>query len=141
MVLTKAINFKVIWTNLKCDLNLGKKIFKKQSFFKNLRRKITFSKQKTIKSLMFVVEKTYPVNNPMFKIDIENTRTQGAKYVQSLSKLFLVWMIFIIFIIFIVFMICRKIGIWCTFWVTYRFPYAIRHNDAGGCVCVWGGYH
>ena len=41
--------------------------------------------QKTIKSLMFVVEKTYPVNNPMFKIDIENTRTQGAKYVQSLS--------------------------------------------------------
>ena len=41
--------------------------------------------QKNIKSLMFVVEKTYPVNNPMFKIDIENTRTQGAKYVQSLS--------------------------------------------------------
>ena len=42
--------------------------------------------QKTIKSLMFVVEKTSPVNNHMFKIDIENTRTQGAKYVQSLSK-------------------------------------------------------
>ena len=41
--------------------------------------------QKTIKSLMFVVEKTYPVNNPMFKIDIENTRTQGTKYVESLS--------------------------------------------------------
>ena len=41
--------------------------------------------QKTIKSLMFLVEKTYPVNNHMFKIDIENTRTQGAKYVQSLS--------------------------------------------------------
>ena len=41
--------------------------------------------QKTIKSLMPVVEKTYPVNNRMFKIDIENTRTQGAKYVQSLS--------------------------------------------------------
>ena len=36
--------------------------------------------QKT-KYLMFVVEKTYPVNNDMFKIDIENTRTQGAKYV------------------------------------------------------------
>ena len=32
--------------------------------------------QKTIKSLMFVVEKTYPVNNHMFKIDIENTRTR-----------------------------------------------------------------
>ena len=30
---------------------------------------------------MFVVEKTYPVNNYMFKIDIENTRTQSAKYV------------------------------------------------------------
>ena len=43
--------------------------------------------QKTIKSLMSIVEKTYPVNNHMFKIDIdiENTRTQGAKYVQSLS--------------------------------------------------------
>ena len=34
---------------------------------------------------MFVVEKTYPVNNHMFKIDNENTRTQGANYVQSLS--------------------------------------------------------
>ena len=41
---------------------------------------------KNIISLMFVVEKTYPVNNHMFKIDIENTRTQGAKYVQSLSQ-------------------------------------------------------
>ena len=30
---------------------------------------------------MFVVEKIYPVNNDMIKIDIENTRTQGAKYV------------------------------------------------------------
>ena len=30
------------------------------------------------KSLIFVVEKTYPVNNYMFKID-----KQGAKYVQS----------------------------------------------------------
>ena len=30
---------------------------------------------------MFVVEKTYPVNNYMFKIDIENTRTQSVKYV------------------------------------------------------------
>ena len=41
--------------------------------------------QKTIKSLMLVVEKTYPVNNHMFKIDIEIPRRQGAKYVQSLS--------------------------------------------------------
>ena len=41
--------------------------------------------QKTITSLMFIVEKTYPVNNLMFNMDIENTRTQGAKYVQSLS--------------------------------------------------------
>ena len=41
--------------------------------------------QKTIKSLMFVVEKTYPMNNHIFKINIENTITQGAKYVQSLS--------------------------------------------------------
>ena len=41
--------------------------------------------QKTIKSLVFLVEKIYSVNNHMFKIDIENTRTQGPKYVQSLS--------------------------------------------------------
>ena len=41
--------------------------------------------QKTIQSLMFVVEKTYPVNKHIFKIDIENTRTKGAKNVQSLS--------------------------------------------------------
>ena len=41
--------------------------------------------QKSIKSLVFVVKKTYPVNNHMFKIDIENTRAEGAKYVQSLS--------------------------------------------------------
>ena len=34
---------------------------------------------------MFVVEKTFPVNNHKFKIDIENTTTQRAKYVQSLS--------------------------------------------------------
>ena len=68
-----------------CDLNLGKKIFKKQLFFKKLRRKITFSMQKIIKSLMFVVEKTYPVNNHILKIYIENKRTQGAKCVQSLS--------------------------------------------------------
>ena len=34
---------------------------------------------------MFVVEKIYPVNNHVFKINIENTRTQGARYVQSLS--------------------------------------------------------
>ena len=32
--------------------------------------------QKNIKFLMFEVEKTYPVNNHMFKIDIENTRTR-----------------------------------------------------------------
>ena len=34
---------------------------------------------------MVLVEKTYAVNNHMFKIDIENTRTQDAKHVQSLS--------------------------------------------------------
>ena len=33
---------------------------------------------------MVVVEKNFPVNNHMFKIDIENTTT-SAKYVQSLS--------------------------------------------------------
>ena len=33
---------------------------------------------------MFVVEKNYPVNNHMFKIDIE-TLEQGVKYAQSLS--------------------------------------------------------
>ena len=41
--------------------------------------------QKTIKSFMFVVEKPHPVNNHMFNMDTESTRTQGAKYVQSLS--------------------------------------------------------
>ena len=35
---------------------------------------------------MFVVEKSYPVNNHIFKIDIENTRTQGAKYVKAYHK-------------------------------------------------------
>ena len=34
---------------------------------------------------MFVVEKTFPVNSHMFKIDIENTRTQGVKFNQNLS--------------------------------------------------------
>ena len=34
---------------------------------------------------MFEVEETYPVNNHMFKIDIENAGTEGAKYIQSLS--------------------------------------------------------
>ena len=33
--------------------------------------------QKTIKSLMFEVEKTYPVNN---HIDIENTRTEHQNF-------------------------------------------------------------
>ena len=33
---------------------------------------------------MFVVGKNYPVNNRLFKIDIEDTRT-GVKCVQSLS--------------------------------------------------------
>ena len=42
--------------------------------------------QKTIKSLMFVVEKTYPVNNHMFKIDIENNRTQGAKSLRTFQN-------------------------------------------------------
>ena len=72
-------------------LKSRKKIFKKQSFFKKLRRKITFSMQKTIKSLMFVVEKTYPVNNHMFKIDIENTRTRCeicSKLIIKTSQLF-----------------------------------------------------
>ena len=41
--------------------------------------------QKNIKSLMFAVEKTFPVNNHMFEIDIENTRKQGVKYVQNIS--------------------------------------------------------
>ena len=42
--------------------------------------------QKTIKSLMFVVEKTYPVNNHMFKIDIENTRTRYEIYLKLIIK-------------------------------------------------------
>ena len=42
--------------------------------------------QKTIKSLMFVVEKTYPMNNQMFKIDNENTRTQGSTKIKVKSS-------------------------------------------------------
>ena len=34
---------------------------------------------------MLVLEKTFPVNNHMFEINIENTRTQGVKYVQNIS--------------------------------------------------------
>ena len=85
---------------------------------------------------MFVVEKNYPVNNHMFKIDIENTRTRYETCPKFIIKtpelfsiddfehvfacsvvtlIFIVWMLFIILIIFIVFIICRKIGIWGTF--------------------------
>ena len=42
--------------------------------------------QKTIKSLMFVEEKTYPLNNHMFKIGNENTITQGANYFKAYHK-------------------------------------------------------
>ena len=102
----------------------------KQTFLKKLSRKIwRFS--------MLVVENNYPVYNYMFKIDIKSTRTRC----EICSKLtiktagpffycwlwictflldsylnFIAWMIFIILVVFIVFMICRKIGIRCTFW-------------------------
>ena len=35
---------------------------------------------------MLVVEKNYPVNNHMFKIDIENTRTRCEIYSKSIVK-------------------------------------------------------
>ena len=68
MILHKSFDFKVIWTNLKCELNLGKKSKKskinkmncnvKQTFFKKLKRKIwRFSIHVEDKSLIFVVEK------------------------------------------------------------------------------------
>ena len=62
-----------------------------QLLFKKLRGKIRFSMQKNIKSLMFVVEKIYPLNNHMFKIDIENTRARCeicSKLIIKSPKLF-----------------------------------------------------
>ena len=35
---------------------------------------------------MFVAGKTYPVNNHMFKVDIENTRAEGAKREHNMFK-------------------------------------------------------
>ena len=52
-----------------------KKSLKANHSLKNLKKNNIFN-AKNIKSLMFVVEKNYPVNNHMFKIDIENTRTR-----------------------------------------------------------------
>ena len=49
----------------------------KQIFFKKLSRKIRrFLMPVKQKSLIFVVEKNYPVNNYMFKIDIKRTRAR-----------------------------------------------------------------
>ena len=92
MPLTKVIGFKVIWNNLKCELNLGKKFFKKQSLFKKLT---------SCSKLIIKAPQLFSI------VDFEHA---------FVTFLFIVWMIFIVFIIFIVFMICRKIGIGCTLW-------------------------
>ena len=73
---------------------------------------------------MFVVEKTYPVKNLMFKIDIENTRTQGAKYVQN----------FFTTVDFEHVFVCSVIS-YLPFHCLDDFDYLDRfqrHNDAGG---------
>ena len=49
----------------------------KQTFFKKLSRKIwRFAMHVKHKSLVFVMEKNYPVNSYMFKIDIKSSRTR-----------------------------------------------------------------
>ena len=109
----------------------------KQIFFIKLRRKIwRLSMHLKHKSLIFVGVKNYPTNSYMFEVDIRNTRTrceicskltinipgffstadfQHVFVFRIVTFIFIVRMICIIVIIFIVLIICRKIGIWCTF--------------------------
>ena len=67
-----------------CELNLGKKIFKKQPLFKKFRRKIRFLMQKNIKPLMVVVGTTALWTITHSKSSLK-TLEQGVKYVQRLS--------------------------------------------------------
>ena len=109
---------------------------------------------------MFVVEKNYPVNNHMFKIDIENTRTRCeicSKLIIKTSQLFFyfwLWAFICLLGSYLHFhclddfhyldhfhclydlqknwnlMYIMKLAEWVTYW----FPYAISHNDTLG----WG---
>ena len=134
----------------------------KKTFFKKLSRKIWgFSMHVKHKSLISVVEKNYPVNNNyMFKIDIKSTRTRceicseltikmprlffhcwlwtctrllGTYYhfyclgdfhyldhFQYLHHLQKKWNL--------VYILKLAYG-----WLTYRFSYAMGHNDAHRC--------
>ena len=82
MILHKSYCFNVIWTNLKCDLYLEKKIFRKQSFFKKLRRKITFQCKKhkifDVNSEKKTTLWTITCSKPTLKI-----LEQSVKYVES----------------------------------------------------------
>ena len=110
---------------------------------------------------MFVVEKNYPVNNHMFKIDIENTRTRCeicSKLIIKTPELFFycwLWTCICLLGSYLYFhclddfhyldhfhflddlhknwnlVYIRKLASGS---VTYRFPYVIRYNDARG----WG---
>ena len=44
--------------------------------------------QKAIKSLMFVVEKTYPVNNNMFKIELKTLEHKGRNMLKAYQNFF-----------------------------------------------------
>ena len=110
---------------------------------------------------MFLAEKNYPVKNHMFKIDIENTRTKCeicSKPIIKIPELFLYcWLWKCIYLpgSYLHFYCLDDFHYLDHFhclhdfeknwnlmyilklayeWVTYRFPYAIRNNDARG----WG---
>ena len=108
---------------------------------------------------MFVVEENYPVSNLMFKIDIENTRTRCeicSKLIIKTPELFFycwLWTCICLLGSYLHFhclddfhyldhfhrlyalqknwnlMYVMKLA---EGWVTYWFPYAIRHKDARG---------
>ena len=110
---------------------------------------------------MFAVEKNCPVSNHMFKFDTENTRTRCeicSKLIIKTSELFFYcWLLICICLLssYLHFHCLDDFHyldhVHCLYdlqknwnlmyiiklaqgWVIYRFPYAIRHNDARG----WG---
>ena len=129
-----------------------------QSLFKKLRKK-NFFNAKNIKSLMSVAGKNCHVKNYMFKIYIENTRIRceicSKLIIKTPQLFFYCWLWTCIFLLGsylhfycmddfhcldhfhclhdlqknwnLIYILKLAYG-----WVTYRFPYAVRHNDARG---------
>ena len=104
---------------------------------------------KNMKSLMFLVVKNYSVNNHMFIIDIENTRTRCkicSKLIIKRPQFFFycwLWACLCLLASYLHFPCLHDLQKnWnleyilklALRWVTYQLPYAIRHNDARG----WG---